>query len=72
MSSTVSILGAGNMGTAVAGIVEKGGNTAEVFGSSDTDKSLTGDIVVLAVPYPAVREVIAVAQDALGHGDVAG
>jgi len=57
--TTVSILGAGNMGPAIANIVEKSGNTAELFDSNDTDKAVTGEIVVLAVPYPAVREVIA-------------
>ncbi|WP_270888696.1 NADPH-dependent F420 reductase [Pedococcus sp. 5OH_020] len=56
--TTVSILGKGNMGSAIAGIVEKGGNTVELLGSKDTDKPVSGEIVVLAVPYPAVREVL--------------
>jgi NADPH-dependent F420 reductase len=55
----VSIIGTGNMGQAIAGLVTKGGNTVEVFGSSDTDKQVTGDVVVLAVPYPAVSAVVA-------------
>jgi NADPH-dependent F420 reductase len=54
----VSIIGTGNMGPAIASIVEKGGNTAELLGSNDTDKPVTGDIVVLAVPYPAVSAVL--------------
>jgi 8-hydroxy-5-deazaflavin:NADPH oxidoreductase len=57
--TTVSILGAGNMGTAIAKIIEISGNAVELFDSNDTDKALTGEIVVLAVPYPAVREVLA-------------
>ena len=57
--TTVSILGKGNMGPAIAGIVEKSGNTVELLGSSDTDKPVTGDIVVLAVPYPAISAVLA-------------
>ena len=57
--TTVSIIGTGNMGQAIAGIVEKGGNTAELLGSSDTDKPVTGDVVVLAVYYPAVSQVLA-------------
>lgn len=56
--TTVSIIGTGNMGQAIAGIVDRGGNDVELFGSKDTDKPVTGDIVVLAVPYPAVREVL--------------
>ncbi|MEH1128873.1 NADPH-dependent F420 reductase [Micromonospora sp. CPCC 206061] len=55
----VSIIGTGNMGEAVAGLVTKGGNTVELFNSSDAGKRVTGDIVVLAVPYPAVSDVIA-------------
>ena len=57
--TTVSILGKGNMGPAITRIVEKSGNTAELLGSSDTDKPVTGDIVVLAVPYPVVSTVLA-------------
>ena len=54
----VSILGTGNMGTAIAGVVEAGGNTVQLLGSNDTDQPVTGDIVVLAVPYPAVSQVL--------------
>src|ERR1035438_532794 len=61
----VSIIGTGNMGPAIAGIVTKGGSTVEVFNQSDADKPVTGDIVVLAVPYPAVGEVIAKRADQL-------
>jgi NADPH-dependent F420 reductase len=61
----VSILGKGNMGPVIAGIVEKAGHSVELFGSSDTDKPVTGDIVVLAVPYPAVDEVLSQRRDQL-------
>ncbi len=57
--SHVSIIGSGNMGQAIAGIVTKGGNTVEVLSTSDVARPVTGDIVVLAVPYPAVSDVIA-------------
>jgi NADPH-dependent F420 reductase len=63
--TTVSILGTGNMGPAIASIVTKGGNTAELLGSSDTDKAVTGDIVILAVPYPAISAVLAERADQL-------
>jgi 8-hydroxy-5-deazaflavin:NADPH oxidoreductase len=63
--ATVSILGKGTMGSAIAGIVEKSGGTVESFGSKDTDRPVTGDIVVLAVPYPAVSEVLAQRADQL-------
>jgi 8-hydroxy-5-deazaflavin:NADPH oxidoreductase len=61
----VSIIGTGNMGSAIAAIVTKGGNTVEAFNQSSGDKPVTGDIVVLAVPYPAVHQVIAERADQL-------
>src|SRR6516165_1783164 len=47
----VSIIGTGNMGQAISAVVTKGGNT--------------GDIVVLAVPYPALADVLAACGDQL-------
>ncbi|MCW2791952.1 MAG: oxidoreductase, coenzyme F420-dependent [Nocardioides sp.] len=54
----VSIIGTGNMGPAIASVVTKGGNTVELFNQGDHAKPLTGDIVVLAVPYPALADVV--------------
>jgi 8-hydroxy-5-deazaflavin:NADPH oxidoreductase len=61
----VSIIGSGNMGQAISALAAKGGNTVELFNSSDADKTVTGDIVVLAVPHPAVANVIAQRGDQL-------
>ncbi len=61
----VSILGTGNMGQAIASVAGKGGNTVQLLGSSEKDTPVTGDVVVLAVPYPALREVIAQRADQL-------
>ncbi len=55
----VSIIGTGNMGQAIAGVVSKGGNTVELLGATDTSKPVTGEVVVLAVPYSAVADVVA-------------
>ncbi len=55
----VSILGTGNMGQAIAAIAGKAGHAVQLLGSNDTDTAVTGDVVVLAVPYSAVGEVIA-------------
>jgi NADPH-dependent F420 reductase len=55
----VSIIGTGNMGQAISSVVDKGGNTVELLGHGDTDKPVTGEVVVLAVPYPAVSDVLA-------------
>ena len=63
--TTVSIIGNGNMGSAIAGIVEKSGNTVELRGSDDASTPVTGEIVVLAVPYPALGEVLAQRADQL-------
>ena len=61
----VSIIGTGNMGQAIAAIAGKGGNSVELIGSSDAGQQVTGDVVVLAVPYPAVADVIATRGDSL-------
>jgi 8-hydroxy-5-deazaflavin:NADPH oxidoreductase len=61
----LSILGTGNMGAAIAGIAGRGGHTVQLLGSGDVETALTGDIVVLAVPYPALKAVLAQRQDQL-------
>ena len=61
----VTIIGKGNMGQAISSVVTKGGSSVELFGPDDTDKTVTGDIVVLAVPYSSVRDVIAKRSDQL-------
>ena len=63
--TTVSIIGTGNMGQAIASIVTAGGNDVQLIAHADRDKVVTGDIVVLAVPYPAVADVIAERGDTL-------
>jgi len=55
----ISIIGTGNMGKAIAELVVKGGNEAQLIGHADADTAVSGDIVVLAVPYSALSEVVA-------------
>ncbi|MFI7547141.1 NADPH-dependent F420 reductase [Actinoplanes sp. NPDC049599] len=55
----ISIVGSGNMGQAIAGLAAKGGHNVQLLSSSDTATAVAGEVVVLAVPYPAVAEVIA-------------
>ena len=55
----LSIIGTGNMGQAIAAVAAKGGHTVQLLGQSDAAVQIDGDIVVLAVPYPAVSDVIA-------------
>lgn len=61
----VSIIGTGNMGQAISGVVTKGGNTVETFGQGDDTKPVTGDVVVLAVPYGAVSDIVDKRRDQL-------
>ncbi|WP_109509129.1 NADPH-dependent F420 reductase [Nocardioides speluncae] len=55
----LSILGTGNMGQAIAAVAGKGGHTVQLLGEDDADTPVSGDIVVLAVPYPAVSDIVA-------------
>ena len=57
--ATISIIGTGNMGQAIAGIAGKGDHTVQLIGQNDKATAATGDIVVLAVPYASIPAVLA-------------
>ena len=57
--STVTIIGTGTMGQAIAGLVVKGGGTPQLLGQADAATAVAGDVVVLAVPHPAVAGILA-------------
>lgn len=57
--TTLSILGTGAMGQAIAAVAGRGGHPVQQLGSADAGTPVTGDVVVLAVPYPAVDEIVA-------------
>ena len=75
MSTTVTVIGSGSVGSAVAALAAKGGAqvqvlgrdqektaalAAEVSGTAGTvGEAITGDIVVLAVPVTAFDELVA-------------
>ncbi|GIE31119.1 dinucleotide-binding protein [Actinoplanes italicus] len=61
----ISVIGTGNMGQVIAGLVTKGGNTVESVNTSDTARPVTGDVIVLAVPYGSIADVIAQRGDQL-------
>jgi 8-hydroxy-5-deazaflavin:NADPH oxidoreductase len=63
--STVSIIGTGAMANAIGGILAGGGATVEYIGHSEATGTVSGDIVILAVPYPAVAGVLAQYGDQL-------
>ena len=68
--STVTVIGTGNVGSAVAGVVAKGGTSVQILGhtagkadalaaqlggtAGSVGEAITGEIVVLAVPYDAL------------------
>lgn len=54
----LSIIGTGTMGQAIAAVAGKGGHTVELLGQGDAETPVSGDIAVLAVPYPAVSAVL--------------
>src|SRR3954447_16000966 len=56
--SQLSIIGTGNMGQAIAAVAGRGGHTVQLLDKNDLDTPVNGDIVVLAVPYPAVSTVL--------------
>lgn len=55
----ISILGTGNMGQAISTALTRGGHSVELLGQAEAAQPATGDIVVLAVPYPALAEIAA-------------
>jgi predicted dinucleotide-binding enzyme len=57
--TSVTIFGSGNMGSAIAGVLSAGGADVEHVGSTETNATVSGDIVVLAVPYPALSDIVA-------------
>lgn len=60
----ISIIGSGNMGQAIGKVFSQGGSEVEFVGR-DATQPVTGDIVVLAVPYPAIDEIISARADQL-------
>jgi predicted dinucleotide-binding enzyme len=56
--TSVTIFGKGAMGTAIADVLTAGGATVDHIQSSDPPGPLNGDIVVLAVPHPALKDIL--------------
>jgi 8-hydroxy-5-deazaflavin:NADPH oxidoreductase len=55
--ATVTIFGDGNMGSAIGAILSET-STVQHITTSTPDSRVDGDIVVLAVPYPAVADIV--------------
>lgn len=63
--TSITIIGHGNMGQAIEDVARAGGHDVQVLGPDATDTPVTGDIVVLAVPYGAVAGITDARQDEL-------
>src|SRR6478735_11269913 len=60
-----TIFGTGNMGQAIANLVAVGGADVAHVGSDDKTAVIGGDVVVLAVPFPALQDIVATYGDQL-------
>ncbi|SEQ11784.1 NADPH-dependent F420 reductase [Microlunatus flavus] len=69
-TSSVTIFGSGNMGTAIADLARRAGRTVQHIGSADADAQVTGDLVVLAVPHPALDQIVSAYGDQLADRTV--
>ncbi len=64
--SSFTIIGNGAMGTAIAGVLSSSGAPVQTITRDKlATASIDGDIVVLAVPYPALSEIAAAVGDKL-------
>lgn len=64
--TSFTIFGTGNMGKAIGGILGGGGSdVTHITHEQSGTATITGDIVVLAVPYPAVDGILATYGDQL-------
>src|SRR5262245_20603535 len=59
--ASFTIIGTGSMANAIGGVLAEGGSDVEYVKKEEVGSAvLTGDVVILAVPYAAVSEIIAV------------
>ena len=53
-----TIFGSGKMGGAIASVLTSGGATVEHIDSSTGPGTINGEIVILAVPFPALTQIV--------------
>jgi predicted dinucleotide-binding enzyme len=64
--ANVTIFGDGNMGSAIADVLTAGGATVNHITTADKGEgTVSGDIVILAVPYPALESIVSAYGDQL-------
>lgn len=57
--TSFTIFGTGNMGTAIGSVLTAGGASTKHIDTSTTEPEVTGDVVILAVPYAAIAAIVA-------------
>ncbi len=62
--ASFTIIGTGNMGTAIASVLTDGGSSVINIAHEQVG-TVDGDVVILAVPHPAVADVLATYGDQL-------
>jgi predicted dinucleotide-binding enzyme len=55
--ANVTIFGTGSMGSAIAAVFERGGHAVQHIDTETPNPTVTGEIVVLAVPYAALAPI---------------
>ncbi len=64
--TSFTIIGTGNMGSAIGGVLAAGGSDVTHVTHEQTGTApLTGDVVILAVPYPALDGIVAAYSEQL-------
>lgn len=64
--ATFTIFGTGSMANSIGGLLAEGGSSVEYIAHAELGTAeVTGDVVVLAVPYPAVGGILAEYADRL-------
>ena len=63
--TSFTIIGTGNMGTAIGRVLADGGSQVSHVSHEEVGTAPLGDVVVLAVPYPALAGVVAAYSDQL-------
>lgn len=62
--TSFTIIGTGNMGSAIGGLLAGGGHDVAHIEHAETGTAaITGDVVVLAVPYPAIDGILTAYAD---------
>lgn len=56
--TSFSIIGTGNMGKAIGGVLADGGSDVAYVTHDQVGSAPLGDVVVLAVPYPALASIV--------------